>query len=67
MSEDIVILEESEDGSITTIRMNRLDKKNALNSAMGNALKEAFYQAERTTSRVIILTGSDDCLAGMSK
>ena len=63
MSEDIVILEESEDGSITTIRMNRLDKKNALNGAMGNALREAFYQAERTKSRVIIFTGSDDCFS----
>ncbi|GAG81244.1 unnamed protein product [marine sediment metagenome] len=31
MSEDIVILEESEDGSITTIRMNRLDKKKEKN------------------------------------
>ncbi len=60
MGEDIVILEESEDGLITTIRMNRTERKNALNYAMGIALKEAFFQAERTKSRIIIFTGSDE-------
>ncbi|MHA1467862.1 MAG: enoyl-CoA hydratase/isomerase family protein [Promethearchaeota archaeon] len=60
MSEDIVVLEESEDGLITTIRMNRPGRKNALNYAMGIALKEAFFQAERTKSRIIIFTGSDE-------
>ena len=29
MSEDIVVIEENEDKSITTIRMNNLAKKNA--------------------------------------
>lgn len=63
MSENYVLLEESEDGLLTTIRMNRLDKKNAINFRMANALREALYQAERTKSRVIILTGSDDCFS----
>ena len=63
MSENYVLLEESEDGLLTTIRMNRLNKKNAINFRMANALREALYQAERTKSRVIILTGSDDCFS----
>ena len=31
MSEDVIIIEENDDKTITTIKLNRLDKKNAFN------------------------------------
>lgn len=40
--------------------MNRLDKKNALNWDVLNALERAIEEAEQSKTRVIILTGATD-------
>ena len=47
---------------ILTLRINRPDKKNALNLAMYQALADGLKQADRDDSvRVILICGSDDC------
>jgi enoyl-CoA hydratase/carnithine racemase len=47
---------------ILTVRINRLDKKNALTRAMYIAMTEAIRGADEDRGvRVILLTGSDDC------
>lgn len=49
---------------IFTIRFNRLDKKNALTSAMYTATTEALLKAEADPQvRVILLAGSNDCFS----
>jgi len=60
MSEDIVVIEENEDKTITTIRMNNLAKKNAFGVPLAMALREAFDKVERSDARVVILTGGED-------
>jgi len=60
MSEDIVEIEENEDKTITTIRMNNLAKKNAFGVPLAMALREAFDKVERTDARVVIITGGED-------
>jgi enoyl-CoA hydratase/carnithine racemase len=48
MSEkNVVIVEENEEQTITTIRLNRLEKRNALNWEVINGLEEAIEEAER--------------------
>ena len=49
MSEEIVVIEENEDKTITTIRMNNLVKKNAFGVPLAMALREAFDIQELRT------------------
>jgi len=60
MSEEVVLIEENEDGTITTIKMNRLAKKNALNYDLMMGLQKAIDKIERSNTRVVIITGGDD-------
>ncbi|MCK4285659.1 MAG: enoyl-CoA hydratase/isomerase family protein [Candidatus Lokiarchaeota archaeon] len=61
MSEkNYVLVEENEDQTITTIKLNRLEKRNALNWDVINGLEEAIEEAERSKTRVIIITGASD-------
>lgn len=60
MSEDIVLIEENEEKTITTIKMNRLAKKNALNYELFNGLEKAIDKVQQSKTRVVILTGQDD-------
>lgn len=60
MTEDIVLIEENEEKTITTIKMNRLDKKNALNFELFSALEAAIDKVEQTQTRVVIITGGAD-------
>lgn len=60
MSENAVLIEENEDKSITTITLNRLHKKNAMNYDIMVGLHKAIEKVERTNARVIIITGGDD-------
>lgn len=47
---------------IFTLRINRPDKKNALNQAMYSAMADAVEQADRDPAvRVLLITGTDDC------
>ena len=60
MSDDVILIEENEDKTITTIKMNRLNKKNALNFDLLVGLLKAIDQVERTNARVVIITGGDE-------
>ncbi|MBY9018694.1 MAG: enoyl-CoA hydratase/isomerase family protein [Candidatus Lokiarchaeota archaeon] len=60
MSEDVIIIEENEDQTITTIKLNRLDKKNAFNYDLMAGFQNALDKVERTNARVVIITGGDD-------
>ncbi|MFX1280278.1 MAG: enoyl-CoA hydratase/isomerase family protein [Promethearchaeota archaeon] len=61
MSEkNYVLVEENEDHTITTIRMNRLEKRNALNWDLIHGLEDAIEKAEQSKTRVIIITGASD-------
>jgi len=60
MSENAVLVEENEEKTITTIKMNRLNKKNAINFDVMVGLQKAIDKVERTNTRVVIITGGDD-------
>ena len=60
MSENVILIEENEDKTITTIKMNRLNKKNAFNYEMFVGLQDAIDKVERSKTRVVIITGGDD-------
>ena len=61
MSEkNYVLVEENEDQTITTIKLNRLEKRNALNWDLLSGLEDAIEKAERSKTRVIIITGASD-------
>ena len=61
MSEkNFVLVEENEDQTITTIKLNRLEKKNAINWDVLNGLEKAIEDAEQSKTRAIILTGATD-------
>jgi enoyl-CoA hydratase/carnithine racemase len=60
MTEDIVLIEENEDKTITTIKMNRLAKKNALNFELFTALEAAIDKVEQSRTRVVIITGGEN-------
>ena len=60
MSENIVLVEENEDKTVVTIKMNRLDKRNALNYELFDGLEKAIDKVQDTKARVVILTGGDD-------
>ncbi|MCJ7772014.1 MAG: enoyl-CoA hydratase/isomerase family protein, partial [Desulfobacterales bacterium] len=58
--EEVVIYEENEDQTISTIRINRPAKKNAISWAVVRGILKYLDVAERSESRVIIITGSDE-------
>jgi enoyl-CoA hydratase/carnithine racemase len=60
LSEDIVLIETDEEKKITTIKMNRLQKKNALNFELFMGLQNAIDEVEKSDARVVILTGGTD-------
>ncbi len=60
LSEEIVLIEEDTETQITTIKMNRLDKKNALNFELFQGLEKAIETVESSDTRVVILTGGAD-------
>jgi 3-hydroxypropionyl-coenzyme A dehydratase len=61
MSEkNFVLVEENEEKTITTIKLNRLAKRNALNWNVINGLEEAIEKAEGSKTRVIVITGATD-------
>jgi 3-hydroxypropionyl-coenzyme A dehydratase len=60
MSENAVLIEESEDKTITTIKMNRIDRKNAIDYAIMDGLLKAIDKIERSKTRVVIITGTDE-------
>ncbi|MFO7797944.1 MAG: enoyl-CoA hydratase/isomerase family protein [Promethearchaeia archaeon] len=60
MSNEAIIIEENEQKTVTTIKLNRLDKKNAMNYEIMQGLKDAIDKVERTKARVVIITGGDD-------
>lgn len=60
MSNNVVLIEENEDNTITTIKLNRLDKKNAINYDLMVGFQKAIDQVERSNARVVIITGGDD-------
>lgn len=45
------------DGAVTTIELDRPDKRNALDDAMVSGLADAFAKAAATDTRAIVLTG----------
>jgi enoyl-CoA hydratase/carnithine racemase len=60
MDDKAVLIEQNEDGSIATIKMNRLSKKNAMNYDLMVGLEKAVDEIERTNARVVIITGGDE-------
>lgn len=60
MDDKTILIEQNEDGSIVTIKMNRLSKKNAMNYDLMVGLEKAIDQIERTNARVVIITGGDE-------
>jgi enoyl-CoA hydratase/carnithine racemase len=59
MSEHLQI---ERDGGLLTLRMNRLDKKNALTRAMYAGMAAALDEADTDRSvRVVLLTGGESC------
>ncbi|GAH73603.1 unnamed protein product, partial [marine sediment metagenome] len=60
MNEKAVLIEENEDGRITTIKLNRPEKKNAMNYDILVGLQNAIDKIERSKTRVVIITGGDD-------
>jgi len=60
VNENVILIEENEDKTITTIKMNRLAKKNAMNHEIMFGLLKAIDKVERTDTRVVIITGGDE-------
>ena len=60
MDDKAVLIEENEDGTLTTIKLNRLDKKNAMNFDLMVGFQNAIDEVERTDTRVVIITGGDE-------
>ena len=60
MSENIVLIEENEDQTITTIKMNHMAKRNALGYNMLVGIQDAIDKIERSKTRVVIITGTEN-------
>jgi enoyl-CoA hydratase/carnithine racemase len=60
LSNEAIIIEENEDKTITTVTLNRLDKKNAMNYDIMMGLQDAIDKIERTKTRVVIITGGNE-------
>lgn len=56
----MVLIETDDEKKITTIKMNRLKKKNALNFDLYMGIQKAIEEVERSDARVVILTGGED-------
>jgi len=62
MSEHVLVERE---GGLLTLRLNRLDKMNALTRAMYASLADALEAAERDSAvRAVLITGSAACFTG---
>jgi len=59
-SNNAVLVEESEDGTITTIKLNRPKVRNAINDEMFIGLTEAVVKTVPSKSRVVVITGTDE-------
>ncbi|MHA1254360.1 MAG: enoyl-CoA hydratase/isomerase family protein [Promethearchaeota archaeon] len=59
-SNNAVLVEESEDGTITTIKLNRPKVRNAINDEMFIGLTEAVEKIVPSKSRVVVITGTDE-------
>lgn len=51
------VLETSTEGAVRTLRLDRPDKRNALNAELVTALKDALAEAEEDDVRVVVLAG----------
>ncbi|MBD3253828.1 MAG: hypothetical protein GF383_01985 [Candidatus Lokiarchaeota archaeon] len=60
MSENQILIEENEEKTITTIKLNRPEKRNAMGYNLMVGLQEALDKVERTKARVVVITGGDD-------
>ncbi|TFF96508.1 MAG: enoyl-CoA hydratase/isomerase family protein, partial [Promethearchaeota archaeon] len=60
MTNNAVVIEKNEDNTIATLKLNRLEKRNAINYDILVGLKDALDKLERTKVRVIIITGGDE-------
>ena len=60
MTDNVVLIEENEEKTITTIKLNRVDKKNAINYDVMVEFQKAIDKVERSNARVVIITGGDD-------
>ncbi|MFT4149169.1 MAG: enoyl-CoA hydratase/isomerase family protein [Paracoccaceae bacterium] len=59
MSEDLIIWEKDPEDAFVTLTMNRPDKMNAMNQALGDALEAAVVRAVKDPGvRAILLTGA---------
>ncbi len=59
MSDDLILWKKDPDDAFVTLTMNRPDKMNAMNQALGDALEEAIVRAIRDPDiRAVILTGA---------
>ena len=57
---ELVLIEENEEGTISTLKLNRMNKKNAFNTELLIAFKEAIQKVGQSDTRVIIITGQED-------
>ena len=57
---ELVLIEENEEGTITTLKLNRMNKKNAFNTELLIAFKEAIQKVGQSDTRVIVITGQED-------
>jgi len=49
------------DGGVVTVTLNRPERKNAMNMAMWNEMRDTFHEVARNTDdRVMVLTGAGD-------
>jgi enoyl-CoA hydratase/carnithine racemase len=60
MSENIVLIEENEDKSIITIKLNHMAKRNALGYDMLTGIQDAIDKIARSKTRVVIITGIEN-------
>jgi enoyl-CoA hydratase/carnithine racemase len=60
MTNKAVIIEKNEDNTIATVKLNREEKRNAINYDILAGLKDAIDTLERTKVRVIIITGGNE-------
>ena len=59
MSKDVILWEKDADDAFVTLTMNRPEKMNAMNQALGDALEAAIHRAVADPGvRALILTGA---------
>ena len=57
---ELVLIEENEERTITTLKLNRMNKKNAFSIDLFNAFKEALLKVSQSNTRVVIITGQEN-------